>query len=248
VGLERTFCLGNALSSIEFRLPLALTLDSDMTVDAPSDVNHLELGNVTMIFKMLIYQSYTTAAAVGLAFSVPTADDLDLRLSDGTQLVRIENQSIHAIPYVGLHYAPAPRYFVHSFLSLDRDLNGNQVQANLDGFGLFPVGRWRDQTFLFFDVGVGAWLFRDAWHNGLSGLALTAELHYSQTLDDADAVRTDGLVVGDPNASLSLVNGTLGTHLEFGPCTIATVGYSFPLTSDERVFDGELRIFVNQRF
>ena len=41
---------------------------------------------------------------------------------------------------------------------------------------------------------------------------------------------------------------TVGSHLRFGQNLITTLGYSFPFTSSDRVFDGEFRVFLNRYF
>jgi len=52
-------------------------------------------------------------------------------------------------------------------------------------------------------------------------------------------------VFGDPDAELSVLNGTIGTHASFGK-TVVTAAYSAPLTDEDRVFDGQVRLFVNR--
>ncbi len=47
--------------------------------------------------------------------------------------------------------------------------------------------------------------------------------------------------------TISILDLTVGAHVELHKNTTLTAGYCVPLTS-EREFDGEFRFFVNRRF
>ena len=228
---------------------MAATLDNNIIASGGTQLSNTEFGNIQITTKLLLTADSKKAIATGLGISLPTASDIHVRLADGSELIRVENQAVHVIPYIAALLTPNDRFFAHAFLELDVDTGGDTVYANPDFSGLRRIGNWNDQTFLFVDVGVGGWLVRnDGIGSGLTGLAWTAELHYSKSVNDADAIAQGNLVVGNPSDDLDLLNGTVGSHVRFGQNLIGTLGYSFPLTSADRVFDGEFRVFLNRYF
>jgi hypothetical protein len=78
-------------------------------------------------------------------------------------------------------------------------------------------------------------------------VSVTAEMHSTYSVNDADRFSSGAFVLGNTENDLSLVNGVLGAHVTCPGSTI-TLGYGFPLTVDDKVFDGELRCFVNKFF
>ena len=73
-------------------------------------------------------------------------------------------------------------------------------------------------------------------------------MHWSRSIGPADRVTAGNFVVGDSTAQMDLLNATAGVHIQIGQMTTATLGYSLPVTSSDRVFDGEARFFVNRNF
>lgn len=246
-GLERTFW--DRLASFEIRVPMGLTLSSNLTSDLPAQVNHSELGNIALATKFLLLSSQEFAFTAGCGVSLPTADDLDVGLADGTDLISVQNDSVHLLPYLAFLYMPEySNCFFQSFLTFDLDTNGTPVYANINDTGLQHIGRWNDQNLLTLSLSGGAWIYENNYRNSpLSRVALTGELHYTETLNDADSVGRDGFVVGDPTNNLSLVNATFGTHITSYDTTF-TFGYTTPLTSSDRVFDGEFRFMLNRPY
>lgn len=259
-GFEKTFTdpFTNVLSSIQVRVPMATTLDSNVVADGPTNFDKFEMGNLNIALKTLLYEDAALTAAAGLGISLPTGDDLSVVTTNGTHLVEVKNEAVHLTPFLAALVTPNDWFFAHAFLSFDFDLNGNAVsldQATIDFTNatithkLTPAGQWNDQTFMFVDLSAGAWLFRDdSITDSLSGLALTAELHYAKSVSDADSVQRDNFIIGDPSADLDLLNATVGSHIRLGLFTTWTLGYSVPLTSADRVFDGEFRTFINRNF
>lgn len=243
-GIEKTFLRG--LTSIEVRVPMAITLNSKLAVDAPIDTSHYELGNMVIAPKVLLSSNESMALGAGFGVAIPTADDIKVSTIDGQELLKISNDSVHLIPYLAFLYAPAgSAVYAHSFLGMDVDANGASVSANVEGTGLQKIGEWNDQHLISASAAMGYWAFRSPSPRDLiSGLALTTEVHYTATVNDADQVAKGAFIIGDPTADLSLVNATVGGHVVL-PRAIATAGYTFPVTSDDRVFDGQFRTFIN---
>jgi hypothetical protein len=167
-------------------------------------------------------------------------------LTDGTRLIAVENESVHTMPYVAALYDPGGRVYVHGFAQLDYDLNGNPISLNADGQGLRRVDRVTDQTLLFLDGSVGYWLSRNPGQF-FGGVVAVGEVHYNKTLERADEVAMGNLRFGNRDASLDLVNSTLGAHALLGR-SIVTNAVAFPLTRSDRVFDWEYKFLLNYRY
>lgn len=246
-GFEKTFIgpLGN-LASFEVRVPMGLTLSSEILADAANDLESAEMGNLSLAVKFLFYEAPLMQMAFGMGLTLPTAEDVSLSLADGTKLIEIDNQAVHITPYVAALFTPSYNVFGHAFVQLDYDTNGSAVSMNPDGSGLRHVGRLTDQTTLYLDGSIGYWLYRndDAFFSGVAGMA---ELHYNKTLEHANTVASGNLVVGDRNANVDLINSTLGAHVRIGQ-TVVTNGVSFPLNKSESLFDWEYRLFVNRYY
>jgi hypothetical protein len=230
-------------------MPMAGTLDSNTLIDPVSGVDQTglngEFGDLFFGFKALLAASERGAIAAGMGVTVPTADDVRVGLSDGTQLALVENEAVYLSPYGAFLITPSPRTFVQGFVQFNVDTNGNPVFLNSAGTGLVPAGRLNNQALLFLDLSVGQWLYRDL-SGPARGLAWMIEAHYTSTIEDADSINSGLFTVGDLQQDFDILNLTLGMHAMFGR-SIFTVGYGVPVT-DDRGFDGELRAFVNRYF
>jgi hypothetical protein len=246
-GFEKTFFGG--IASVEMRFPFAATLDNVIVSDGATDTNNVEFGNIGIPLKVLIYQNPNVAFSAGMQISLPTADDTVVQMADGTELIRIENDSVHLMPFVGLLLTPNDRLFTQAFVQVDADTRGSFVTAPGFAAGFNPIGRLDDVTFLFVDVGVGYWLHRNNAGSGLTGLAPTLEVHWNSSLGDAPFLQSGPLAITSPGGDTDIVNLVLGTMLEWNQNTTLTLGYATPLTSGwDQEFDGELRVIFNHRF
>lgn len=245
-GVEKTFCDG--LGSVEVRVPMALTLNSDTVFGQGYDTSHTEFGNLAIAPKLLIWGNANHALSAGLGVALPTASDLEVFDSTG-QLLRVRNEAVHLIPY--LAYTGSPAYsdwFMHCFLTVDVDTGGNSVRANVSGTGLESIGTINDQTLLSTSLALGKFVYRgDYAGSRIRSLAWSTEVHYTTTLNDADVIQAGAFQLGTPGAQLDVVNGTLGGHVQFAK-SILTLGYTVPLDASEKVFDGEFRLFINRPF
>ncbi len=246
-GFEKTFFDGQM--SFEMRTPMAVTLDSSFLADGGTDLSHGEFGNMGLTFKALLMRRPTWALAGGLTAVVPTADDINVSLADGTPLVQIRNESTHLQPYVGALWTPNDRFFAQGFMQWDVAANDNPVLVN-QGSGLAYVDDVHDVTFQFLDVGVGYWSYRGQQrYRRLTGLAWTAELHWNRSLQSTDVVSAGNFRIGDYSSAIELFNLTLGVHVEFYQKSTLTLAYVTPLGGGaDRQFDSELRVMFNRRF
>ncbi|MEX0725257.1 MAG: hypothetical protein WD065_03250 [Planctomycetaceae bacterium] len=244
-GFEKTFLEGDG--SLELRVPFATTLDSDIT-DGVYSTGDVEFGDVMATLKYAFARTDTWVASAGFGMIFPTADDIDLSNRTGQQLLKIENESVHILPYIGGAFAPTERFFVQGIFQIDAPVNGNTVLIVDDPFnpseGLVRAGKLTPATFMFIDVSTGYWFYRaNEWDlensDGITGVAGIFEIHYNKTLNDFDAINFQGNTVGANNdfEQLNLVAGGL---VEVNADASLSFGYAVPVTND-RVFQGEFR-------
>jgi hypothetical protein len=247
-GFEKTFLGGNA--SLEARFPFATTLDSDISVGGFTDTSHLEFGNIYLALKGLLYQNNTTAFSAGLAMILPTGDDTRVNLFDGTPLVRVRNESVHLMPFLGGLYVPNDRFFAQGFVQFDFDANGNPVELNLFGNRLTRAGVANDATYMYLDGGLGYWLYRNpSGGSWLTGFAPTVELHYNRSLQSADVIQRGFYQVGSFEDQVQNLNGLIGATAVLGQNTTLTAAYVTGIGNRaDQFFDGEARVSLNWYF
>ena len=243
-GFEKTFFNGN--TSIEVRVPMAMTVNSVFVADGPPDTSNFEFGDVAIAPKLLL-EGGDLCTAVGCGISFPTADDLEVNRSDDTRLLRANNESVHLVPYVAFYMPPIhSNFFGHVFITGDFEANGSSVSGNVNGTGLEHIGTWNSQNLGSINAAIGSWLYRGNVRNcqPSHGLAWATELHYTKTLNDSDFIQEGNFRVGSPDEKISILDATIGLHYQVGKAML-TAAYSVPVT-DQRVFDGQLRMFLNR--
>lgn len=186
------------------------------TTPTPQDTfgqANTEIGNMTLIFKGLAYQSPRFYVSGGTAVGIPTARATNVRVTDylgdfednDTQVQRVRdfvitNETWSLSPYLASLWFPTRRWFTQGFLQCDVPLNKSRIiyselpQINnepneLTTFqGINVEQRIREQTLMSLDVGTGYYLLlrgpqEKAWINAF---APSLELHYTRTLNGAD--------------------------------------------------------------
>lgn len=257
-GFEKTFFDGNA--SFELRTPFASTLDSTVDLNGVTNNTNTEFGNLTMYMKYLFYTDSTWALSTGMGITVPTADDFVVRGQNGAgtniTLTRIDNQSVHLMPFIGGTYTPNDRFFAQGMIQVDVDVNGNPVTVSgyeADDFtGVQQgLGRGYDYTYMYFDINTGYWVFQDHGSGRfITGLAPIAELHLNQSVGGASSVAggVDGVNWSFQSAgTVSQLNGLVGMTAILRDTSTLTLAYCTPMTS-QRAFDGEFRLNFNWYF
>jgi hypothetical protein len=252
-GFEKTYLNGNA--SIEMRFPFASTLDPDIGSDGVFNTGETEFGNITGYLKFLLFQDETFALSGGVGIQAPTADDIRLFDSNGTTILKIENDSVHVMPFLGAVYSPGQRFFTQSILQFDFDANGNSVLqtdfvSGLPTGNLSQVGTANDVPFVYWSWSAGYWVYQsNEDRQGLTGLAPIAELHWNRSLGDTDVITTDTFTVGSEVETVSLLNATLGVTTWWGQNKQLTAAYCLPVGGgSDQQFDGEIRVFFNWYF
>jgi hypothetical protein len=249
-GIEKTFFDGNA--SVEIKAPVDAGLNDVQDVAANTLGNEgTVFGNLAVVPKLLLYSDGSLALAAGMAIGTPTAPNGELRISE-FQDIRVQNQSVHLAPFLGMLVVPGQRWFSISYLQFDFDANGNGVDV-IVGPQSFH-GRLRDPTLMYADVSIGYWLYRDALGGGgggwLRGVAPIVELHYTTTLQDAQGFEAFGSGITALQQRIDVLNLTAGLQFELGASSWLSVAAVAPLRTEpgDKLFDAEVVVQFNRRF
>ncbi len=247
-GFEKTFFGGNA--SLECRFPFAATLSSNLLVDGATDINQLQFGNIYTALKTLLYRDNNSAISGGLAMTLPTGEDTRVSMSNGTPLVRLRNQSVHLMPFLGGVIVPSNRWYAQGFMQFDFDSNGNTVDMNLYGNGLRKAGVANDSTYMYLDVGMGYWVYRNTNPGSfLTGIAPTVEMHYNRSLQNSDVVQNGLFQVGNFQNGVQILNALVGASIQLKQNSMLTAAYVTPIGNGaDQLFDGEARVSFNWFF
>jgi hypothetical protein len=260
-GFEKTFF--DQWTSIEIRTPFAGTISNVQAVDSGacgglSEYRDVEFGNMSVIFKSFLMQRDTWGITAGMQVLLPTADSVYV---DGTtqtgqplNLVYVENQSVHTMPFVGSVWAPNDRWFNQAMLQMDIDSNGSPayvnstLDANVSGSQMASAGRVLYPTFMYLSFSTGYWIYTSKGP-GLTGFSPVMEVHVNQAMNQFQPINAYGYSLGNDQGILSVTNGLVGCNFEWNRRSTVTFAYVTPLGGGlDRFFDGELRAFVNWRF
>jgi len=246
IGIERPF--GDDLWSVELRM--AFLGQSSQNTDVFS-ISGGDYGNLAVILKRLVYEDDQLAVAIGMGIDTPTGSDLRGGIAADGYEMRIYNQAVHLLPYIGFLSAPTDRLYFQGFAQLDVALNGNAVSLSGDGsFSFVEEGVLTEQNFLYLDLAAGYWIYQNPNANGLTGLAANMEFHYSRALQDRDLVTlSNANFESSPVDGLDILNVTIGLHAALSNSTNVRVGSVFPIKLDgQKCFDAELQAAVVRQF
>lgn len=243
LGLERV--LVDDLVSLEVRIPMAGTLSSRQQVNTPGD-RDFELGNTTLIGKAVLLRTDRFTLTGGTGITIPLADNA--RLLDGSnELLRIENEAVHMLPFLGLLHRFDRKTFFQAYTQADVDVQGNPVLANITGGPLQTIGRFNDSTLIHADISAHRVVYENRRSSSmLKGVIANAELHYTATVQGSDSVAGQGVVVENLKDNFNILNATVGAHFLVGNHFVVTPGMSVPLRDglDEQ-FDYEAILQLN---
>jgi hypothetical protein len=124
---------------------------------------------------------------------------------------------------------------------VDLGTSGNNVIV--DGM---RNGKYNDQNLLHLDMAVGRWLVLDDEAPLLTGLAGVLELHYTNSMQDADTVPILGGVLTGPSNRFDVLNLSAGINTVLGNRTNLRVAAVVPLRSEDRFFDSEFQLQLNR--
>ena len=229
VGCERVLRGGGC--SIEARLPLAGTLSDDLNFDPGV------IGDLSLIFKKLLYADGQRATAIGIGVELPTGDDS--RIWTNSLTARLDSDTVFLVPYLATTRVLSDVCFMHFFSQLTIPTGEDDLYINYYTNGP-RYGSVRAPLTTAFDLALGRWVVQPS-QNDPSGLALLIEGHYLHTLDNGE-VDVDGVQFNQSTLNSipdNLLNITSAVHAQMNRDIALRVGYSLPVTDDE-IFDSEL--------
>ena len=241
-GFEKPFY--DDVMSIDVRFPFAGTLAADQITGQPS-ARGTEFGNINATLKAILLNGQNWMLSGGLGVAMPTGSDSTVSLADGTQILSIENESVHLIPFVAwLH--TNNRAFFQTFVQLDLDANGNSINGDVFGGALPEIGTLNDASLFMLDASFGYWAYQNPSARGITSIAPVAELHYTSTLSDADRIVANGFDITSLSNRTDVLNLTLGAHIGVGPRMVITPAMVIPLREDDdKQFDYEAAVQAN---
>ncbi|MFK7736340.1 MAG: hypothetical protein AB8B50_09940 [Pirellulaceae bacterium] len=275
-GVEKTFLDG--YFSVDLRMPFTGGFDQTVVNDQVAlgasalRVATGEVGNLSTTIKAYLLQAGRTSISGGLQVSIPTGSGVELDAEEafnGTDAIDIDNNAVHLMPFIGAYRTIGDSWWLQAFAQVDTPANGNEVRTN----GLF-TGYINEQTLLYSDISLGKWLYRNPCNSrrcggcGISGIASIIELHYTSSLNDADALAVSSdtqsaFIGGGPfpgyENRFDVLNLTLGLQTEISEVWRINTAFATPLREgrfddefgsrqEDQFFDGELSIQINRFF
>jgi hypothetical protein len=239
LGAEKT--LVNGLMSANVIVPYFHTVAFQQQA-ATMGAEDYEFGNLAFGLKLLVADTQSFAASIGVQAEAPTARDQGFRTVTGaTQL--IPNEAWYLSPYAGMLWAPTERLFTQTFVSYRARTGANSVA---------PGATLITQDLAMVDAATGYWL-RRCQGRGLTGIAPVVELHYLTTTEDDVVTGTASTLTQDIYGRRDQLNLTAGTVFEFNARHTVAVGLSVPLRDNpypggaptDRSFDWDLAVQFN---
>jgi len=251
LGLEKMF--GNDQNSIEVRLPfysIAATMQPGSGIQY--ELNDPRFGNMSFVYKRVLWCGDTSIGCFGLATGAPTAEDF--LGSFGSMNFRIRNEAVHMTPFFGVARAQGRRFWT-GVIQVDAPLNGNRIEYSQEVaippgpgggalIGALANDLFHDQTLLTLSWSGGFWIYQSSNDDVfLRRLAPIIEFHYTKPLQDASIVGTSGVPsmgYTPPIAKADQCNFTAGFHALIGEQGVLRIGGAIPLGNDfHRSFDAE---------
>ncbi len=242
-GAEKTFF--NGLFSVECRLPFAGTANSDQVAGQSLSVDQVELGNLGLACKVVLYRNASFLVSAGLGVSLPTASDSRMFLN-GKPVIDIQNRAVLLEPLAGVVWAPSSSLYTQVGVQFDLDPSGNPVQVLSTTGNLYRAGVIRDQTYAFLTAAVGYWVYesQDSW---LTRVALQGELHYDSSFGSQGSVQDTNVNISYLNNHVNALYATGGVVCRLARFADLAVGLSLPI-GGERLSDWNLTAQVNLRY
>jgi hypothetical protein len=264
-GIEKSFYEQQA--SLEVRLPFASTIDSDINASTGPETNSTQFGNIVTTLKALVRQTSTSAVAVGVSLTAPTANDLSVGVN-GTPFLVIKNESLHAMPYIGgtnFH----GRWFSQWYLQGDIDTTGSPVYIRDVTTGQIErAGVLHDAPMLYASLSGGYWIYQKGHRavsfvstpgktvkqavytggGGITGLAPIMEVHFNRSLDKSEVIRS-GPIEFRSASDFSLTNLVLGAVMTFGTGGSVTAAWGTPIIGqDDKQYEHEVRVMLEYEY
>lgn len=283
VGTEKTFCLWGSPFSIDVRMPFTGGVNQSVDSIGAAGPSFLytetgEMGNLSTTLKAYLLEFKQTSISGGLGMSLPTGSDATVGAGERVDQefafydIYIDNKSVHLMPFLGAYRPIGNSCWLQAFTQIDLPTNGNDVRITEERYdqssNLISTDddrfRLKEQTLLYADVSFGKWWYRNicecgdprcrCGRRGLTGVASVLELHYTSSLNDADAFNLGGIPRLGAENRFDILNMTAGLQFELNQELRINLAGVFPLRDgrfdsggrrEDRGFDSEFALQVN---
>lgn len=242
IGIEKT--IGEGEFSLEMRLPFAASMDHQLILENGQGAAQTETGNALVIMKHELGSNEHMLISGGVGLSLPTGSDVDVDTAAGKPLIRLVNEAVHMKPFLAMAFVPDEHFFMSSFLEYDFPMGRNEARVNLDGFGLQPVGRFRDASHILWDVSAGYWSEKDE-ESAVRRWAPVVEFHFDKGFSDGSVTRGNSYRIFDISQDRSVANMLAGVTLDLHEGRYFSFGYGTGVGGDGSSSDGEFRATLN---
>lgn len=175
--------------SVELRLPVVLVglKSSQHLVGITEPEQDAEFGNLSLIYKNVMYRTPQVTFCWGIGLNLPTAPDVQLNYVPdfGRDNIRgiIENRKTSFVPYVGLQW-DRHQTFGHILGQIDFALGKNRWQFTDNRYGLTNYEMKMSEPSLFrFNLGTGRWFYSNPNDPSLFRVGGMVEAHFTSNLN-----------------------------------------------------------------
>jgi hypothetical protein len=145
-----------------------------------------EFGNLSLIYKNVLYRTPQVTFCWGIGLNVPTAPDVKLNYVPelGRDSIRgmIENRKTSFVPYVGVQW-DRQQTFGHILGQIDFALGKNRWQFTDNRYGLTNYEMKISEPSLFrFNIGTGRWFYGSPNDSSLFRIGGMVEAHFTSNL------------------------------------------------------------------
>ena len=220
-------------SSLELRAPVISQFASKQTAD--SFASSVELGNVSVSVKQVLYQGARWTISGGGGATLPTAEDYRSPIADA----RLKNNAYYLVQFLGVQWHPNNDTFGHVVVQADLPIKKNELvfgedRRKVDGQQVIRTG-----------VQLGHWIYRADQHvEHPFRLGAFAEVHYAVVTVGSSRQELGNTYIGAFDSRKSTLTAAVGMPMVLGKLTCAnslilpisgsdypfSVGYGFSLT------------------
>lgn len=174
--------------SVELRLPIVLVglKSSQHLVGIAEPEQDTEFGNLSLIYKNVLYRTPQVTYCWGIGLNIPTAPNVQLNYvpNFGRDNIRgtIENRKTSFVPYIGFQW-DRNQTFGHILGQIDFALGKNRWQFTDNRYGLTNHEMEISESSLFrFNIGTGRWFYSYPQDPSLFRLGGMVEAHFTSNL------------------------------------------------------------------
>ena len=231
-GLEKKMLRG---SSVELRVPVISQFASKQTVGNPA--TSVELGNVSVFAKQVLYQNSRWTVSGGAGVTMPTA--ADCRLSDIS--ARLKNNAYYLTSFFGVRWHPNCCTFGHFIMQADMPIEKNEwvvgdVRRKIEGQQVVRTG-----------FQLGHWIYRVNHGKRSSRLGVFAEVNYAVVIDGSPQYEQNDVYISGFDSGKSALTAAVGVPMVFGKLT-CTNAFTLPISGSQHPFSVGYSFALSRQF